>query len=63
METKKVALQDNEYFDVEQSIKKIAKENDIKNVASVEVEITPTKGIIKFKQAEDNNDTSQENKV
>lgn len=62
METKKVPLQDNEYFDVEQSIKKIAKANDIKNVASVEVEITPTKGIIKFKKAEEKNDT-QENKA
>jgi hypothetical protein len=63
MENKKVTLEDNEYFDVEQSIKKIAKENNITNVASVEVEITPTKGVIKFKKAEESNDTSQENKV
>lgn len=46
-----IELDDNSYFDVERAISKIAKENGITDVESIEVSLTPDKGILQFKQS------------
>jgi len=54
-----IELDDDSYFDVERVIKKIADENDIKNVKSVEVDLTSNKGLIKFNQVKDSENTEE----
>jgi len=43
----------DDYFNMEQAVRKIAEENGIKNVEGVSLSVTATEGIIKFKIAED----------
>lgn len=57
-----VELDNDSYFDVERAVRKIAKENDIDNVESVEISLTATKGLINFKQSETKGCKSKEKK-
>lgn len=51
-----VKLENEAYKEIESLIKRIASNNKISNVESVQIKLSKTNGIIKFKTAEENVD-------
>lgn len=45
---KSIKLSHNNYFDIEQIIRKIAEENDIKDIKNVQVKLSKEEGLVKF---------------
>lgn len=47
-----IELDNDSYFNIEQVIKKVARDNEIDNVEEVYIKVSSTEGLVMFKQAE-----------
>ena len=48
-----IEKESSEYNELESIIKKIASENNVENVESIQISLSPDKGVIGFKSAQD----------